>query len=345
MAAGDIRLKSLPPSDLKGGDNLLQSGFWARFKEKQGWQPFAFSYEWAGRDLTLLVLVRRLARILPIAYVPFGPELTGREDGDHLRLLGEALLGELPLGTLFVRFDLRGNREEHSESPLPKEAGLVKAPSDIQPPDSVILNINRPDEELLAGMHKKWRYNIGLAEKKGVLVEEASPDRLSEWYELYRITGERDRIALHPESYYRRLFDLAREGQPGTPDIRLWTASQGGELLAGIVTSFCGNRATYLYGASSNSKRNLMPSYLLQWRAMTAARDAGCGEYDFFGIPPADDPGHPMHGLYRFKVNFGGEVVHYHGCWDRVYGRLFYLLYGVAEKLRFWYYKTLKKRG
>jgi lipid II:glycine glycyltransferase (peptidoglycan interpeptide bridge formation enzyme) len=348
--ADSLRLNPIPLAEVKGGDNLLQSRFWGAFKEKAGWEPFPFRYDWYGRTLHLLVLVRRLGRILPIAYVPFGPELTGKGDGDHLRLLGEALLTELPLGTLFVRFDLRGNREE---SPgLPKEAGLVKASADIQPPDTVILDISRPEEELLAGMHKKWRYNIGLAEKKGVLVEEASPERLSDWYELYRITGERDRIALHPESYYLGQFDLCRDlalagGTAGVdyPDLRLWTASFEGEFLAGIITSFYGNRATYLYGASSNSRRNLMPSYALQWKAMEAAKKAGCGEYDFFGIPPNDDPEHPMHGLYKFKMNFGGNPVHYLGCWDRVYGRLFYYLYRGAEGLRYWYFKVLKKRG
>ncbi|MDC7222506.1 MAG: peptidoglycan bridge formation glycyltransferase FemA/FemB family protein [Spirochaetales bacterium] len=336
-------------SSLGGGNNLLQSGFWGEFKG--GWESFPFRYEWRGESLTLLVLVRRLARVLPIAYVPFGPELTGTDDEAHLRALGEALLTELPLGTLFVRFDLTAPRGDNLRESLPARAGLRKAPADIQPPDTVLLDIGKSEDDIRAGMHKKWRYNINLAQKKGVRVVEASPERLGDWYELYRTTGERDKIALHPESYYRRLFDLAGkkalEGlTPGkdSPDVRLWLAYHEEDLLAGIITSFYGNRATYLYGASSNHKRNLMPAYALQWAAIRAAKEGGCGEYDFFGIPPADDPDHPMHGLYRFKVNFGGEVVHYAGCWDRAYGRLFYTLYCAVEKGRQWYYKRFKKR-
>ena len=346
-----ILLEKTDLRSLSGGNNLLQSGFWGRFKENHGWQPFPFRYVWEGRELSLLVLVRRLARIVPIAYVPFGPELTGIRDTDHLSALGEALLTELPLGTLFVRFDMTAPRTSGTAESLPSRAGLTKAPSDIQPPDSVILDLTSSEEDIRSGMHKKWRYNISLAEKKGIRVTEASPDELGKWYELYRITGERDKIALHPESYYKRLFSLARDSALGGgmasrdyPDLRLWLAFHGDELLAGIVTSFYGKRATYLYGASSNSKRNLMPSYALQWSAIKAAKEAGCEEYDFFGIPPTDDPGHPMHGLYRFKVNFGGEAVHYEGCWDRVYGRLFYTLYVLAEKARLWYYKKFLKR-
>ncbi|MDC7218497.1 MAG: peptidoglycan bridge formation glycyltransferase FemA/FemB family protein [Spirochaetales bacterium] len=348
VGAEPLLLHRVELSSLAGEDNLLQSGFWGEFK--QGWETFPFRYEWRGRELTLLVLVRRLARFLPIAYTPFGPNLTGTDDEAHLRALGEALLTELPLGTLFVRFDLTAPRGESPSDSLPARAGLSKAPADIQPPDTVILDITKSEDEIRAGMHKKWRYNINLAEKKGVRVEEASPEKLGEWYDLYRVTGERDKIALHPESYYKRLFTLANEkalkgGVCGRdyPDLRLWLAYHEDELLAGIITSFYGNRATYLYGASSNNKRNLMPAYALQWSAIRAAKEAGCGEYDFFGIPPTDDPDHPMHGLYRFKVNFGGEVVHYAGCWDRVYGRLLYSLYGVLEKARQWYFKKFKK--
>jgi lipid II:glycine glycyltransferase (peptidoglycan interpeptide bridge formation enzyme) len=351
LANRAILLSRTELSYLSGGDNLLQSGFWGEFKEKQGWTPHAFRYDWQGQSFKLLVLVKRLFGVLPMAYVPFGPELgIVEDDGEHLRELGEALLTELPLGTLFLRFDMTGCRT--AESSLPRDGGLKKAPADIQPPDTVILDIDRPESEILANMHKKWRYNINLSGKKGVRIVQASSDMLYRWYEIYRATGERDKIALHPESYYQRLFDLVKDkailgGVEGKdfPDLRLYLAYHEEELLAGIITSFYGNRATYLYGASSNSKRNLMPAYLLQWEAIKAAREAGCSEYDFFGIPPTDDPEHPMHGLYRFKTNFGGDIVHYWGCWDRVYGKLFYQIYRLAEQGRQWYYKKFKKRG
>lgn len=353
-----ILLKRVELSRLTGGSNLLQSGFWGEFKAPraesgQGWEPMAFSYEWKGRSLTLLVLVRRLLKFIPMAYIPFGPELTGgegssAEDREHLWELGEALITELPLGTFFVRFDLQGRR--HESKKWLRESGLQKAPVDIQPPDTVLLDLERSLEEIRRAMHKKWRYNINLAGKKGVTVTTASRDKLSLWYELYRQTGERDKIALHRESYYRRLFDLAAAhaiegGVQGKdyPDLRLYLAYHEGDLLAGIITSFYGNRATYLYGASSNLKRNLMPAYALQWEAIKAAKEKGCTEYDFFGIPPADDPEHPMHGLYRFKTNFGGVIVHYWGCWDRVYGKLFYQIYRLAESGRQWYFKKFRK--
>jgi lipid II:glycine glycyltransferase (peptidoglycan interpeptide bridge formation enzyme) len=71
-----------------------------------------------------------------------------------------------------------------------------------------------------------------------------------------------------------------------------------------------GRQGWYLYGASSNVKRNLMPSYALQWAAMRDLRVEGCLSYDLFGIPPYAEAGHPMFGLYQFKTGFGGRIVH-----------------------------------
>jgi lipid II:glycine glycyltransferase (peptidoglycan interpeptide bridge formation enzyme) len=113
--------------------------------------------------------------------------------------------------------------------------------------------------------------------------------------------------------------------------------------LASIITLFCGNEAVYLYGASSNEKRNLMPAYSLQWRAINDAIAFGCDRYDFYGIPPTNDESHPMHGLYRFKTGFGGSIVHRVGSYDIVLRPVLYFGYRFAEGARsFWFKKIVK---
>lgn len=223
---------------------------------------------------------------------------------------------------------------------------LRRARADVQPPDTVLLDLSPSEDQLLAAMKPKWRYNIKLASKKGVEVARlsgaAALEALPAFYALYRETGERDRIALHPESYYRRLFELGAEA-PGFR-LSLWTARHEGSLLAAIVTLFRGEEAVYLYGASSNEKRNLMPAYALQWAAIRAAKAEGARVYDFFGIPPTGEPGHPMEGLYRFKTGFGGEIAHRAGSWDFPLKPLAYDLFGLAERARSWYFKGFKKR-
>jgi lipid II:glycine glycyltransferase (peptidoglycan interpeptide bridge formation enzyme) len=177
-------------------------------------------------------------------------------------------------------------------------------------------------------------------------VEEGSAADLPAWYELYRETAQRDRITLHDFDYYRRQFDLAQEGAGGSagPVLKLLLARHEGDLLAGIIVAIHGLGATYLYGASSDAKRNLMPAYALQWEAIRLSRRLGCRTYDLFGIPPSPDPGHPMHGLYRFKTGFGGRLVHRPGCWDFPYRRAGYAAYALAERVRSWYYHRFRKR-
>jgi lipid II:glycine glycyltransferase (peptidoglycan interpeptide bridge formation enzyme) len=223
-----------------------------------------------------------------------------------------------------------------------------RAGSDVQVPDTVVLDLRgASDEELLSRMKPKWRYNIKYAEKKGVEVaSETGPGAVELFYSLYRATALRDRIALHPERYYRRLVSLADDYGPEAPHIRVWIARYRGEPLAAIITSFLRGEAVYLYGASGDGHRNLMPAYALQWAAIRAARDAGCGFYDLFGIPPSEDPGHPMAGLYRFKTGFGGTIRRYTGSWDYPLRPFSYGAYRAAEGLRgFWYKKARKRLG
>jgi lipid II:glycine glycyltransferase (peptidoglycan interpeptide bridge formation enzyme) len=343
--------------------SLLQSRFWAEFRGQLGWQPRAFSCRsgglgsWGSRDFSLLVLLRALPLRQRLAYIPHGPEVPAPEleDGRLLAALAEALRPHLA-GCLFLRFDLPWALRPEAGGADPtaglRAAGLRRAPMDVQPPDTVVLDLGYEEESLLAAMKAKTRYNIGLAAKKGVRVEEGGAADLPAWYELYRQTARRDRITLHDYEYYRRQFELAQAGGAaagggvarGGPELKLLLARHEGDLLAGILLAVHGRAATYLYGASSDAKRNLMPAYALQWEAIRIARARGCLTYDLFGIPPSPDPAHPMHGLYRFKTGFGGRMVNRPGCWDFPYRRAAYAAYAAAERARAWYYRRFRKR-
>jgi lipid II:glycine glycyltransferase (peptidoglycan interpeptide bridge formation enzyme) len=341
--------------------SFLQSDFWGDFKSVYGWKALRFDLEGAPHGsiagARLLVLVRSLPGGLCFAYVPHGPELDPAE-GDRatcLAELSEALRPFLPKGCLFLRFDppWYAIEEPVGDSDTEPRAGaavarpaigrpLVRAAADVQPPDTVLVGLGGSEEEILGAMKSKWRYNVRLAEKRGVIVEQRGGEAVTEFYSLYRATSERDKIALHPEAYYRRLFGLAEDRRE--PDLRLWIARCDGQALAAIVTLFRGERAVYLYGASSDEKRNLMPAYALQWAAMRAAKAAGCLEYDLFGIPPTADPDHPMAGLYRFKTGFGGKIAHRAGSWDYPLRGVAYSCFRAAEAARAWYYKDFRKR-
>ncbi len=330
------------PGSLEDHDNLLQTGFWGRMKSSFGWKAYEF---FVGKDQPLLVLTRSLGGGYYLAYIPLGPgECTVNEsDWRGLQELSGALRKKLPRGLVFIRFDLPWEIDIDITGET-RNGAFYRAPMDIQPPSTVIMDLSLAEDEILAGMKKKNRYNIRLSGKKGVVVREGSPSELPLWYHLYEETARRDKIALHQASYYQKLFELSAARTSRYPEIRLLLAEIDGEIEAGIIISIQGGRATYLYGASSNNKRNFMPAYALQWYAVQEAKKAGCTEYDLYGIPPSDDPSHPMAGLYRFKTGFGGRIIHRPGSWDFPASPLLYGGYRFAEKIRGWYYRKAKKK-
>jgi lipid II:glycine glycyltransferase (peptidoglycan interpeptide bridge formation enzyme) len=341
MQSGEGVLKELKKADLSVCDeaaSFLQSGFWGSFKAQFGWEAYAFVAVWKTDDCkheekTLLVLRRRLAPAFALAYVPWGPELpAGVPCKSALEELAECLKKKLPKDTVFIRFDppwlLDSDDQSVSQSTMP--SSFIRAEADIQPPDSVILDLTQPMELIIENMKPKWRYNCRLALKKGVTVKQAEKSEIEVFYTLLKDTSKRDKIAIHGFDYYKTFFYSDHD----TPDIRLYFAEYEKDTLASIITLFRGSDAVYLYGASSDNKRNLMPTYAIQLKAIEDAKNHGCKNYDFFGIPPVDDKSHPMAGLYQFKTGFGGKIIHRPGSWDYPCRYIFYRIFRVVEKLR-----------
>jgi lipid II:glycine glycyltransferase (peptidoglycan interpeptide bridge formation enzyme) len=344
----------ITPADIEtsGAPNFLQSGFWAAFKSTFGWESRCFLVRCSGDDghrieIPLSVLLRVLPGGYTLAYIPHGPDPGDSLPGDPcdcLEYLSRALKPYLPKSCLFIRYDVPWGSWGEENFPKPLCRPLRRAPMDIQPPDTVVLSLEGDENSLLAAMKPKTRYNIRLAEKKGVQVREGSAVDLGRWYDLYRETAGRDGISLHGFAYYLRLFELAGAYPGRRPELRLLLAEAEDRLLAGIIIAVFGTQAFYLYGASSNEMRNYMASYLLQWRAMLLAKSLGARVYDLFGIPPRDDPGHAMYGLFRFKTGFGGRFLHRPGSYDFPLKFVPYLGYRAAEGLRKWYHKVWVKR-
>jgi lipid II:glycine glycyltransferase (peptidoglycan interpeptide bridge formation enzyme) len=335
-----LAVRPVPLAELDASDELLQSGFWGRFKEAHGWKPHSFCVSGGGGDFPLLVLTRPVLAKLSLAYVPFGPVADPRIGrGAFLSDLSRALRPHLPQGTFFLRFDLPWEKKGE----LPRARGVVKAASDMQPASTVVVDIAPPLEQVLASMKSKTRYNVRLAAKKGVVVQEARPEEMGAWYTLYEETARRDRIGIHARAYYEGLVRASAEsGLPG-PVVRLLLARHEGKVLAGNIVAFWRSRAAYLYGASSGEGRNLMPTYALQWEAIRLAKEARCTTYDLFGVPPRPDPSHPMYGLYQFKTGFSDCVLERWGTWDAPFRPFAYWLYRGAEALRMFYYRRLRK--
>ncbi len=328
--------------------SFMQSSLWGRFKARTGWRAFLLvpGDSAPSPSETLLVLVRPLAAGFSFAYIPHGPALLSPqvEAEPILAGIGQALAGILGPRLVFVRFDLPQDSEELPESSMLFPASRLKRGRAVQVPDTVVLDLGKGEEEILAAMKPKWRYNIRLAEKKGVAVSREGLKALDVFFDLYKETARRDGIAIHSRSYYETLLRLGSEPEFSGTDISLWVARHEGQALAAIITMFHRGKATYLYGASSDEKRNLMPAYALQWEAIKAAKAWGCVEYDFFGIPASEDPSDPMAGLYRFKTGFGGKILRRLGSIDYPCLPLVHRVFSWVESFRLYWFKSIKKR-
>ncbi|NJN25759.1 MAG: peptidoglycan bridge formation glycyltransferase FemA/FemB family protein [Cyclobacteriaceae bacterium] len=347
-----------------------QTAFWARVKHHQGMKPFAFKYK-APNDLLypdtsrsklfqddLLVLLQAIDDKHSVAYVPYGPEIEpdAENHGVFLEELSEVLRSHLPKNCILIRFDLPWENQWSKEEDYYDENGhwmgpptvrnqeyrlnfktnewnLVKCQSNILPTNTIFLDLNHSSEKLLGKMKPKTRYNVKLSQRKGVRVQSYGLDKIDIWLELYQQTASRNGInyGLQDAEYFRSVLATPTDDLPSQVEVQLLMADRDGEYLAAMFLMLSAKRGTYLYGASSDNQRNLMATYAVQWEAMRRAQAYGCLEYDMFGAAPNGNPGHPMHGLYRFKTGFGGKMFHSMGCWDYPLDHEQYAIFAAVE--------------
>lgn len=193
-------------------------------------------------------------------------------------------------------------------------AGFVKSKKEVQPQTTIILDITAPEEQLLGAMHNKTRYNIRVAQKRGIKIQAAGHEHIDDFWSLIEKTAKRDKFRTHTRDYYEKLL--------ATPFTRLFLAEYRGETIAANIILFYANRAIYLHGASHYGYRTLMAPYLLHWEIMEYAKNRGSKEYDLWGIDEKKWPG-----VTRFKRGFGGREVVYIGSYDYVFQPTWYKLY------------------
>jgi peptidoglycan pentaglycine glycine transferase (the first glycine) len=304
--------------------HLLQSWGWGELKASFGWHPLRLAL-WdieQQRIVAAAQVLRRTAAHLPLraghlAYIPRGPvcdwscatyEILLTELNRYVKRHGAlALQMEPPLEI--------GERKSAEVATFLDASGFHTAQA-IQPARTIVLDITPGEESLLAHMKDKWRYNLRLAGRKGVQVRAAQTvEDMRNWYRLLQTTGQRDQFGIHTLDYYLQAWSIFVPRRQA----RLFLAEYDGQLLAGIFVGLLAKQAIYLYGASSNERRNLMPNYLLQWEAIRWARREGATSYDFWGIPETDDEDEVMAGVYRFKSGWGGRMVSLVGNYEYVY--------------------------
>lgn len=306
--------------------NFAQSFLWGKQKPMWRWQAVAVR----GTDGKIKGTLALMTRPVPVIgrtlmYGCRGPvcDLDDRETLAELIEGAKALAKENRAYVIKIDPDVPSSNTHfagllHELGFRGKEGG--KNFEAIQPRYVFRLNVEgKTEDELLAGFHQKWRYNIRLAERKGVTVRVCGKEIVPAFSELMLTTGVRDGFVTRKPEYFAAMLDNLGE------HCRLYMAfDPAGTPIAGTLAIHYGDKVWYLYGASSNEHRNLMPNYLLQWRMIQWAVETGCRVYDFRGVSGDVSEDNPLYGLYRFKQGFGGEFTEFIGELDLVLSPVVY---------------------
>ena len=336
--AWDAQVAELP------GAHVLQTWEWGQVKERFGWQPSQVI--WQDEQYRTVAAALVLQRTIPLGgfaarlcvlYVPKGPLLDWSNLELRRRVLNDLKKLAHQRGAIFIKIDPEvavgtgiPGQSDALENPLGQavaadlqQSGWHLSHEQVQFRNTVLVDLSPAPETLLANMKQKTRYNLRLAERKGVTVRVGGQADLAALYRLYAQTSVRDGFVIRDEAYYMLVWKTFLAAGILEPLV----AEVAGELAAAVLIFRFAGKAWYLYGMSGETHREKMPNHLLQWQAMLRARQAGCRVYDLWGAPDEFDQTDALWGVYRFKEGLGGVVQRGLGAWDLPTRPLVYRLY------------------
>lgn len=302
---------------------------WNDFIKKYGPRSGAFLYAWEWSEMARGERFEfwendKLVGVASVGYIllPFGQSYISCIAGPltiEAEQVAEVLKNLADKNKTFIRF------EPKVEINLPK----TKKTLTITPPTTLITSLEPSIQDLLGNMHQKTRYNIHLAQRKGVEIKFLTAENLAEVWPLFEETAKRDGFRIHPKTHYQDLLKIQSD------NLKVFLVAayfENKPLAANIMVDFNGTR-TYLHGASSNENRNLMAPYFLHWELMKDAKEKGLKFYDWWGIAKTDDPKDHWAGITRFKKGFDGETISYSGTFDYVLKPFKYFIYKALRKI------------
>lgn len=301
--------------------HFLQSPEWAKVKSEWINEVIICRDENGKIKGSMSLLIRPFKKITSIMYSPRGPVCDVHDKETIKELIDGAKSVAKEYKSFIFRVDPDISSEDEEFKKIAKEVGFkikenVKDFNEVIQPRYVFrLNVkDKTEEELLMSFHEKTRYNIRLAGKKGVTVREGNRDDLKIFHKIMVETGVRDNFLIRPLEYFEKMYD-----EMGEKHLRLYMAYLDEKPIAGTIAILYGDKCWYLYGASSNEHRNVMPNYLLQWEMIKWALESDCNVYDFRGVSGDLNKDNHLYGLYRFKKGFNGDFTEFLGEMELVF--------------------------
>ena len=306
--------------------HFMQSPQWAKIKSE--WKNEIVTIENEKGEIigSMSLLIRKIPLFnSTMMYSPRGPVCDPHDKETLKMLLEKAKALSKKYKSYALKMDPDIEIEDTEFESVIKSLGFkvsrgLRNYEGIQPRFVFRLDIkDKTEEEIMKDFHHKTRYNIRLSERKGVLCKIGTKEDIGVFHKLMVETGIRDGFLIRTKEYYESVYDSL-----GPEHVRLFLAYYNDEAIAGTIAILYGNKCWYLYGASSNTYRNLMPNYQLQWNMIKWAIESKCDIYDFRGVPGNIDDNNPMVGLYKFKVGFKGKFTEFVGMLDYVFNPFVY---------------------
>lgn len=307
--------------------SIFQTPEWEKFKLETGYQK-------SHHIGNILVLQRELTLGRTMLYSP----LVAENNYESI-IMNQGFLKEIEKiaaenKVVFYRLELDIPVIHNSKFIIPN--GFVKAFEEMQPENNWVVDISQSEEDILAGMKQKGRYNIKVAQKNNIEITSSdnAGKELDTFYELYSKTSKRKNVTFRGKAYFEKMLDIL--GKIGYARVYAATAKIEDKIvpLAAAIIIFYGEEVLYLYGGSSDEYKNLMAPYLLHWHIMQEAKKKGMKKYNFLGIAPTDDPKHSWAGITKFKQQFGGAQEDIAGSYDLIFKPLEYQVFKIAERIR-----------
>jgi len=299
--------------------HLLQCWAWGEFKVKYGWSARRIVWKNNDQPIAAAQILKRSVGPLSILYVPRGPILDWKDSELVKTVLSDLQSIAQKDRAIVIKIDPEINDQSLIPNPW------LLSISQVQFKNTVWLDLTPSEEEIIASFKQKTRYNIRLAERKGVTIQMPPADDVpfELLYKMYAETSLRDGFVIRHENYYRDAWgSFIRLGQA-----QPFIASVDGDPIAAILVFRFADRALYMYGMSRNLHREKMPNHLLQWRAMQWAKAQGCRIYDFWGAPDVLDESDRLFGVWKFKEGFSDHFVRSLGAIDYAPSPALYSLY------------------
>lgn len=310
--------------------SFTQSWEWADFMATQKEKVYRLIIEKDNQwQAVIFLFVSKIKGNFKILYAPKGPVISSNADIKETMSLLMNEINQLASQEKAIYFQCDPPTMDPQMLETYNFLEFEKSARDIQPRHTLILDLKKTTDELLAQMHSKTRYNIRLAEKKGVTIE-IDNTKYKEFNELLKKTTDRQQITLFGEKYFKELLNL--------PFVKLYLAKYNGQYIAANIMIFWNHTATYLFGASNYEFRAIMAPHLLQWEAIKDAQKQNCWFYDFWGAAPPNATGREQNwfGFTKFKMGFSpnAEITEYLGTYEKVYSPVIYGIYRFLRQLK-----------